>query len=214
MTVFPRLLFLFMLMAPLDAMGAASPQSVGPPSVPPIQLHDIKDVIVMPTPVPWWYWVGGILVLLLVLVVVFLLVKRRKKREETMPSAAEQALAVLAAARDLMTPDQSRAFAVKVADILRTYIEQQFHLFRPNLTTREFLRALTGQADMQNSTLMAWNDLLKNWLNHCDMVKFARYNLTEDEMEEMLGQVRQFVEATGKEDVRQNGEQKNGGQEQ
>ncbi len=214
MTIFSLLFLLFMLMALQNGAGATTPQAGLSPSPPPMQLHDIKDVIALPAPVPWWYWPCGILVLLLGLVLVFLLVKRRQKREEKVPSAAEQALTTLAAARELMTPEQSRAFAVKVAEILRTYIEQQFHLFRPNLTTREFLRALTGQADMQNSTLMAWNDLLKNWLNHCDMVKFARYNLTEDEMEEMLGQVRQFVEATGKKDVRQNGEQKNGGQEQ
>ena len=212
MTVFSRLFFLFMLMAPLDAIGAASPQTGGSPSVPPMQLHDIKDVIALPAPVPWWDWSGGILVLLFGLVVVFLLVKRRKKRKETIPSAAEQALTALAAARELMTPDQSRAFAVKVADILRAYIEQQFHLFRPNLTTREFLQALTGQADMENSTLMVWNDLLKEWLNHCDMVKFARYSLTKEEMEQMVGQVRQFIEVTGKKDLPENGRQQNGGQ--
>ncbi len=212
MMVFSLLFFLFILMTPLDG-AAATPQPGGPLSAPPMQLHDIKDVIVLPAPVPWWYWAGGILVLLLVLVVVFLLVKRRGKKEENVLSAAEQALAELAAARALMRPDQARAFAIKVADILRTYIEQQFHLFRPNLTTREFLGALTGQADMENSTLAAWNELLRDWLNHCDMVKFARYNLTKEEMEQMLAQVRQFVEATGKEDVPPNGGQKNGGQE-
>ena len=212
MTIFSLLFLLFMLMALQNGAGATTPQAGLSPSPPPMQLHDIKDVIALPAPVPWWYWPCGILVLLLGLVVVFLLVKRRKKREKKMPSAGERALAELAAARKLMTPDQSRAFAVKVAEILRTYIEQRFHLFRPNLTTREFLQALTGQADMQNSTLVAYNDLLRDWLNHCDMVKFARYRLTEAEMEQMLGQVRQFVEATGKEDLPQNGAHQNGGQ--
>jgi len=206
MTVFSLLFLLFMLMAPQYAAGATAPHaSVAVPS--PVKLHDIKDVIAMPAPVPWWYWLGGILALLLGLVLTFWLIKRRKKEGKNPPSAGEQALAALNSVRSLMSPDQSRSFAVKVAEILRTYIEQQFHLFRPNLTTREFLQSLTRQAGMKNSPLLAYDSLLNNWLNHCDMVKFARYTLTEDEMEQMLAQVRQFIKTTTEADSLKNGGQ-------
>ncbi len=212
MTVFFLILFLVLLLAPRCSAWATTPHSpMAPPSS--VKLHDIKDVIALPVPVPWWYWFAGILVVMFGLVLTIWLLKRRKKVVPQL-SAGEQALAALDSVRSLMSPDQSRSFAVKVAEILRTYIEQQFHLFRPNLTTREFLQSLTRHAHDTDSGLFGYDGLLKDWLNHCDMVKFARYTLTKDEMEQMLVQVRQFVEATGKEDLPQDGEQNNGGQEQ
>ncbi|HHD57068.1 MAG TPA: DUF4381 domain-containing protein [Desulfobulbaceae bacterium] len=197
---------LFLLLAPMCSASATTPHP--PVAVPhPVKLHDIKDVIALPAPVPWWYWLGGALVVLFGVVLTLWLLKRQKK-EKNPPSAGEQALAALSSTRALMSPDQSRAFAVQVAEILRTYIEQRFHVFRPNLTTREFLQSLTRQADMKDSPLLAYDSLLKNWLNHCDMVKFARYRLTEDEMKQMLAQVRQFIETTTKADTPENGGRK------
>jgi len=197
---------LFMLLAPQYNAGATTPPA--PAHLPsPVKLHDIKDVIALPAPVPWWYWLGGTLVVLFGLVLTIWLLKRRKK-VVPQPSAGEQAMAALDSTRDLMNPDQSRAFAVKVAEILRTYIEQRFHLFRPNLTTREFLQSLTRRADMKNSPLLAYDGLLRDWLNHCDMVKFARYRLTKDEMEQMLAQVRRFIKTTTKVDAPEIGDEK------
>ncbi|RUM38462.1 MAG: hypothetical protein DSY57_02545 [Desulfobulbus sp.] len=197
---------LFMLLAPQYNAEATTPSA--PAALPsPVKLHDIKDVIALPAPVSWWYWLGGALVVLFGVVLTLWLLKRRKK-VVYQPSAGEQALAALNSVRDLMNPDQSRAFAVKVAEILRTYIEQRFHLFRPNLTTREFLRSLTRRADMKNSPLLAYDGLLRDWLNHCDMVKFARYRLTKDEMEQMLAQVRRFIKTTTKGEAPEIGDEK------
>ena len=197
---------LFMLLVPQYNAGATTPPAPVTPTSS-VKLHDIKDVIALPAPVPWWYWLGGTLVVLFGLILIFWIVKRPKKTKNP-PSAGVQALAALDSTREQMNPDQSRAFAVKVAEILRTYIEQRFHLFRPNLTTREFLRSLTRRADMKNSPLLAYDGLLRDWLNHCDMVKFARYRLTKDEMEQMLAQVRRFIETTTEAEASEMGDAK------
>ncbi len=207
MTVCTSIFLVFFILMPTFAAGATGPQTRFVPSSSPVQLHDIKDVITLPAPIPWWYWLSGALILLLGFVLVFWMIKKQKNKEK-LPSAGEQALAALESARDLMSPDQARSFAVKLAEILRTYIEEQFHLFRPNLTTREFLQALTQKTDMKNSTILAYDDLLKDWLIHCDMVKFARYTLTVEEMEQMVVQIREFIEKTGKTDTPENGRQK------
>jgi len=38
--------------------------------------------------------------------------------------------------------------------------------------------------------------MLRDWLHHCDLVKFAKYRLTEKEMEEMYESVVDFIAST------------------
>jgi len=211
MTLFAVISAFFSALSPTTVYGAstqqAPPPSMATPVMPP-QLRDIKDVIALPVSIPWWCWLAGGLALLAIIgLILFILKKNSPKKQKQIPPH-ERALHALKSARDLMTPDQSRAFAIKMAEILRRYIEERFHLFRPNLTTREFLQALTRQTDMKNSALLAYDNLLKDWLNHCDMVKFARYRLPEEEMEQMLVQVRGFIQTTAEADTPNNGRRK------
>ncbi len=192
------ILYIFM-MTPTMVYGAAANQPLPSAGITamsaPEKLHDIKDVIPLPSPFPWWYWLAAISALICIIVLVVLLLKKKKTNNQDPLLPHERALKALDAAQALITPGQSRAFAVKVADILRTYIEERFRIFQPNLTTREFLYQLTRhQAD--NDILLAHNTLLHDWLNHCDMVKFAQYTLSRAEMEQMVAQVRQFIGAT------------------
>ncbi len=171
------------------------------------ELHDIKDVIALAAPFPWWYLLAGLLLFTGVIILIVWWRRRQKNRQSiNTPSAGEQALQALEAARDLMRPEQSRAFGVTLAEILRTYIEQRFHLFQPNLTTREFLQALTGTPEKYDPLIMQHNRLLQDWLNHCDMVKFARYTLSMEEMAQMLDQVHHFITTTGDTALSEHGE--------
>jgi hypothetical protein len=119
------------------------------------------------------------------------------------PPAHEKALLALKATRSLMASEQSRKFAIQMTEILRRYIEKRFHLFRPALTNREFLHNLTLKTDGIDPLLRQHNELLSEWLTHCDMVKFARYTLGRTEMEQMSTQVRDFIIATRDEGVGQ-----------
>ncbi|RUA03166.1 MAG: hypothetical protein DSY89_01295 [Deltaproteobacteria bacterium] len=206
MTGFAALLLFFIVLVPGLTARATGPQARYSPSPSSVKLHDIKDVIPLPAPFPWGYWLGGGLLLLLGLALAFWIIKRRKK-EKSMPSAGEQALAALDSAGSLMDRMQSRAFAVKVAEVLRTYIEKRFQLFRPGLTTREFLQALTRQPETKITPLLEHDTLLREWLNHCDMAKFAHYPLTHEDMEQMLAQVREFIETTAEPDTPEKGRQ-------
>jgi hypothetical protein len=198
MILFFTMLLLFSALAPTLIYGAATQQAAPPslPAVPTQQLHDIKDVIVLPSPLPWWYWLAGGLTLMAIIgLILFILKKSRRKKQQTIPFH-ERALHALQSVRNLMTPDQSRAFAIKMAEILRHYIEERFHLYSPDLTTREFLQTLTGETEKISPLLLRHDKLLRNWLNHCDMVKFARYSVTREEMEQMYAEVRAFIEST------------------
>jgi hypothetical protein len=178
------------------------------PSVPipaiPEEIHDIKDVIKLPDHFLPWYFLGGCLVLLVVTGLLIYFLKKNKK-VQPLPLPHEKALLDLESIRNLMIPARSRAFAIGMAEILRSYIGDRFQLFQPDLTTREFLHKLTRNNKEANPLLLEHNDLLSDWLNHCDMVKFARYTLKHDDMEQMYTQVRDFILSTQESDSTRDG---------
>ena len=99
----------------------------------------------------------------------------------------------LEATRVLMQAGDARAFSVAVSDVVRAYVEERFSVLATHLTTNEFLRASLGQV---GSALQAHEHALSEFLNYCDLAKFARWSLDAQEMERMLASARHFVETT------------------
>ena len=192
------LLFTSLWFLPFQVFAAPGPtkQPQALPTGTAPELRDIKDIIIQPGIAPQWYWIGGGVLLLLLLAGLFLYMKKSRSQKEPSLQAHEKALKALESSRYLMTPEQSRTFAVRMADILRQYIEDRFHLALQNLTTREFLSALMNNPDLMQSDLHHHDQMLRDWLNHCDLVKFARYSLSADEMEEMYRSVADFISST------------------
>lgn len=99
----------------------------------------------------------------------------------------------LEATRILMQAGDARAFSVAVSDVVRAYVEERFDVLATHLTTHEFLRDCLGQV---GSVLQAHEHALSEFLNYCDLAKFARWSLDAAEMERMLASARHFVETT------------------
>jgi hypothetical protein len=99
----------------------------------------------------------------------------------------------LEATRALMLAGDARAFSVAVSDVLRAYVEERFRVLATHLTTTEFLRDRLGPV---GSVLQAHEHALSEFLNYCDLAKFARWSLDAGEMERMLASARHFVETT------------------
>jgi hypothetical protein len=106
----------------------------------------------------------------------------------------ELALERLDAARASMRPDSARLFSIEVSDAVREYIEQRFHAMAAHRTTHEFLHDLLGSSD---ALLAEHRTLLADFLNLCDLAKFAGWQLSVQEMQTMHGRARAFVLATG-----------------
>ncbi len=195
---FPSAAFFLLSILPVQCFAAAmplnQPQTQPAPKI--AEIRDIKGIIVQPGIDPQWYWIGGGILLALLLGGLFLYLKKIRNQKEQSLQAHEKALNALESARRLMTEQQSRQFAIRMADILRQYIEERFHLALQNLTTREFLSTLTKNPDIMQSDLHHHDQMLRDWLNHCDLVKFARYRLTEKEMEEMYKSIADFIAST------------------
>ncbi|MDR2757040.1 MAG: hypothetical protein LBC20_15195 [Planctomycetaceae bacterium] len=76
-------------------------------------------------------------------------------------------------------------FFIELTGIVRWYIEQQTNLRAPELTTEEFLHEITQQWKHRSVLPSELRDRLRLFLESADMVKFARFQPSPDEI--MLG---------------------------
>ena len=106
----------------------------------------------------------------------------------------EQAFAELQALVDENLVDQGKIkeFYQRISDILRKYIENRFHLKAPEQTTEEFL----GSIQSDNAFNTAEKSLLKDFLIHCDLVKFARFQPETGDIQQTFDSCKAFITDT------------------
>jgi hypothetical protein len=85
-----------------------------------------------------------------------------------------------------MSPYQ---FSIRVSDILRKYVTQQYGLPATRQTSIEFLTALAKASPFSTEE----KSLLEDFLNRCDLIKFARYEATPSDSELLLQEAIRFV---------------------
>ena len=138
-----------------------------------------------------WFLVSAILLVLLFITGVILYVFRKRPAPIKLPH--ETALEELEAARgNFMRNSDLKEYYSGISDCIRRYIERTFKLKAPEMTTEEFLGSL------RESTVLSpdQKDLLKAFLNACDLVKFAKYTPARPEMESVLAAAKKFIEET------------------
>jgi hypothetical protein len=116
---------------------------------------------------------------------------RRGKFLQMLPH--EIALQFLEEARRLMDPEHAREYCFAVSTIIRRYVEERFNVHAPTLTTEEFLRDLV---EVRDSMLESHRALLGEFLQHCDLAKFAGWRYSMPDLETMHASARTFVQQT------------------
>ena len=162
-----------------------------------VSINDIKDPVELPASKVWLIWAafGVFAVIIALLGFVYL---SSKKKLEVVPvvqrPAHEIALERLNAllAEKLVEAGKIKEFYEKLSYIIRLYIEHRFDLKAPERTTEEFLQEASASAELPES----YKDKLKEFLMHCDMVKFAKYAPTSDEIDKSTDLARNFIEET------------------
>jgi len=114
----------------------------------------------------------------------------RRRRAPRALQLFEIALQRLEDIRRLMQPSSVREFSIAISDIVRRYIEDQFMVVATHRTTEEFLHDLLGSS---NAALAAHRNLLEQFLQQCDMAKFAGVGLSMQIMEALHQSARSFV---------------------
>jgi hypothetical protein len=114
----------------------------------------------------------------------------RRRRSPRALQLFEIALQRLEEIRALMQPSSVREFSIAISDIVRRYIEDEFKITATHRTTEEFLRDLLGSS---NASLAAHRNLLAQFLEQCDLAKFAGVGLSVRIMESLHQSARSFV---------------------
>jgi hypothetical protein len=166
----------------------AAPISAGPP--PAGAAEDIRDIhgpITAPVRGPYWPYLAGTGVVAAI-VAGLVLRTRRRPRPRT---PAQRALEALAETRSLASVD-SRRFAFALSEIVRRYVEDRFALPAAHRTTEELLGGLMRD----ESPVAAHRPALGEFLQCCDLAKFAGWSLSSAQLASMQASAEAFVRAT------------------
>jgi hypothetical protein len=155
-------------------------------------IRDIRGPKAVPSPELWMMEVAGAAALAGLAYAAWRWYRRVKLAPKT---AGEIALARLEKALRLMQPETAREFSIEVSEIVRKYIEARFNVLASHQTTEEFLHGLVEPSD---ALLARHQELLEDFLGHCDLAKFARWVLSVEEMKTMHESARTFVLETQK----------------
>ena len=173
-------------------------------SLNPDQAGDIRD-IKPPLSIPF-DWMRVVRVALLVLVALvaaafgFYFVRKRRRGEALFPArqkpprpAHEVALEELDQLfhSDLLERGEIKLFHIRISEIIRRYIEGRFGVPALDMTSAEILASLRDGVldDEERETLRAF-------LEGCDLVKFAKYVPTKEEIDATIDRAYTFVKST------------------
>jgi hypothetical protein len=184
-------------LAPASPSGSALSPMQGSASAPTAannkqdDIYDIRPPYFYLRSIAWlWYLLGA---LALIALAAFFWIRLKPMRVLRAKSAYELALEKLEKARALLNEQNPEPYAVLVSETIRSYLGQRFHTPSTRRTTEEFLRQM--QADT-STPLAEHRDLLRHFLEACDLVKFAHYQPGREELEQVQQRAVSFVTAT------------------
>ncbi len=137
-----------------------------------------------------------LLAVVIIAAIVMFLRKRKQTKEIIVPSRPAHEIAFEAfeelVKKDLLMSGMVNEYYFELSNIVRHYLENRFKLRAPEMTTEEFLSSLrqTDKLEADHKTL------LREFMYHCDMVKFAKYHPADNEIESSYKSARRLVEQT------------------
>jgi hypothetical protein len=152
------------------------------------EFHDIAPPLDYSLIPPWVIFVASFAGLALLGWVGWLLTRKRKRPQPPrLPrERALDALERIAEQIERMTPYQ---FSIRVSDILRRYVMEQYALPLTRQTSVEFLNSLRRSSTFSDDE----KALLTDFLSRCDLIKFARYDASTRDSRLLLEEATRFV---------------------
>ncbi len=145
-------------------------------------------------------WIcSGLAAFLLAGIIYWLIAKRKKVQGgkdqviiRRAPHEIAYELLEKLAKEDLVARGLVKEYYYRITNIIRHYIEDQFGLSAPERTTEEFL------IEMAHNNILNDNHklLIREFLEYCDMVKYAKYGPSHIEVRETSDIARRFIDET------------------
>ncbi len=172
--------------------GAALAQfNLEPPgSSPTPAIHDIRPPLDV-FPYPTWMVVAAasVAAVILALIVAGIVRYARNRPAAPPPTARDVALGKLRAAGADLERREPYAFSIEVSDILRQYVAAQYRVHATEQTSPEFLAVAARSPHFTGAD----KALLAEFLERCDLIKFAHVDATADDSRALLEQAVRFV---------------------
>jgi len=170
--------------------------SVLPEDVPDPDIKEIAPPVDLPGTPPWVYALIAAGIIALAASAYYLWRRRKKEVEAAAPVVPphERAFEELEALLrdDLVAKGEIKTFYLRLSNILRRYIEGRFGLHAPERTTEEFLDDLRSGTEFSGEQ----KAMLRRFLEHCDLVKFAKHLPSGEEVNLAVDACRTFIDQT------------------
>lgn len=155
-------------------------------------IRDIKPPVAILNGWEWVLWALAAMLLfsLVTAIVLFCLLRKKPRPVPPVLPAHVRAKQKLAEALALIT--QPKPFVIAVSGTARTYLEERFKFRAPERTTEEFLHELQGT----DLLLPDQKESVGQFLESCDLVKFAKYEPGENELRGLHSSALRLVEET------------------
>ena len=155
-------------------------------------IRDIKPPVDIPSGWEWLWWTLGVLAVAALLFAVWRWWQKRRLQIPSEPPVPAHVRAKQRLAKALELIAQPKPFCVLVSDTIRVYLEERFNFRAPERTTEEFLH------ELQDTDLLTaeQKEKLGEFLECCDLVKFAKYEPREPELRDLHDSALRLVEET------------------
>jgi hypothetical protein len=155
-------------------------------------IRDIKPPVEIPNGWEWLWWTLGTLAVAAILFALWKWWQKRRLQIPVKPPVPAHIRAKQKLQEALALITRPEPFCVLVSDTIRLYLEERFNFRAPERTTEEFLH------ELQDTNLLAaeQKEKLGEFLERCDLVKFAKYEPREPELRDLHSSALHLVEET------------------
>ena len=151
-----------------------------------------KPLIDIPDAWLWVIWIASTLVVLTLIYFLWRYLRKKSELAKIAPIIPPHIRARRALEEALTLISEPKPFSIRVSDTLRIYLEERFSFHAPDRTTEEFLY------ELQSTKLLTaeQKQSLAEFLTHCDLIKFAKYEPMEVELRTLHTSAMRLVNET------------------
>jgi len=156
-------------------------------------IRDIKNPLKLPSKARLYMLLGVLLVLILSILGLWFFLRKKKARQDSVSIKSPYQIAYEALEKlerkKYLTEGRVKEYYAELSFIIRCYLESRFSLRAPEMTTEEFLNIARDARQLSREQ----KNLLKEFLSHCDLVKFAKYGPSSSEISASFQSAKELI---------------------